>query len=290
MGWLAATDGYEVALVDRKLACRRTGGRQLKTVPKPVRDHEVAQGLMQTQEWLDRHDLACRAEVEKWMIRSLPVPVAVLTQVWPDPSWRAPLADLVVAPVDDDGEWQLDDAGFLRDARPDRGLGLVNLDGDSVWVRPARVALPHPVLLPDLDDLREFATEIGISQGTPQLFREVWTKPPDEPGRQSVRTQYAGAEYEELRHLTARATGHGYRVRGGSAVCPVWERGGQVTASVWVGDYDPWDGTETGPVEFTTAAGESVPLADVGPVAWSEGLRMAATLYAGRVMKEESGE
>ena len=92
MGWLAATDGYEVALVDRKLACRRTGGRPLKTVPKPVRDHEVTQGLVQTQEWLDRHDLACRAEVEKWMIRSLPVPVAVLTQVWPDPSWRAPLA------------------------------------------------------------------------------------------------------------------------------------------------------------------------------------------------------
>src|SRR5687767_2353372 len=63
MGWLAATDGYEVALVDRKLACRRGGGRALKTVPRPVRDHDVAQGLMQTQEWLDRHDLACRAEV-----------------------------------------------------------------------------------------------------------------------------------------------------------------------------------------------------------------------------------
>ena len=287
MGWLAATDGYEVALVDRRLASRRAGGRPLKTVPRQVRDHDVAQGLLQTQEWLDRHDLACRAEVEKWMIRSLPVPVDVLMAVWPDPSWRVPLADLVVAPVDGDGEWQLDDAGFLREAAPERGLGMVNLDGDSVWVRPERVALPHPVLLPDLDDLREFATDLGSSQSTPQLFREVWAKPPDEPGRQEARAQYAGARYEELRHLTARATGNGYRVRGGSAVCTVWERGGQVTASVWVGDYDPWDETETGQVEFTSAVGESVPLADVGPVAWSEGLRMAATLYAGRSMQKE---
>jgi Domain of unknown function (DUF4132) len=287
MGWLTAAEGYEVALVDRKLACRRTGGRPLKTVPKPVRDHDVAQGLQQTQEWLDRHDLTCRAEVEKWLIRSLPVPVAVLTAVWPDPSWRVPLADLVVAPVDDDGAWLLDEAGFLREADPQRGLGVVNLDGESVWLRPARVALPHPVLLADLDDLREFATELGSSQGTPQLFREVWVKPPDEPGRQAARRQYAGARYEELRHLTARAGGHGYRVRGGSAVCTVWEGGGQVTASVWVGDYDPWDEAETGPVEFTTAAGELLPLADVGPVAWSEGLRMAATLYAGRAMEQE---
>jgi hypothetical protein len=127
-------------------------------VPKPVREHDAAQGLLQTQEWLDRHDTACRAEVEKWLIRSLPVPVAVLTAVWPDPSWREPLADLVVAPLDDGGEWQLDDAGFLREADPERGLGVVNLDGDSVWLRPERVAVPHPVLLEDLDDLREFAT------------------------------------------------------------------------------------------------------------------------------------
>ena len=40
--------------------------------------------------------------------------------------------------------------------------------------------------------------------------------------------RYAGGRYEELRHLTARAGTLGYRVRGGSAVCQVWERGGQV--------------------------------------------------------------
>jgi hypothetical protein len=115
----------------------------------------------------------------------------------------------------------------------------------------------------------------------------VWVKPPDEPGREAARAQYAGGRYEELRHLTARATNHGYRVRAGSSVCTVWERGGQVSANVWLGDYDPWSETETGRLEFTTAAGEALALADVGPVAWSEGMRMAATLYAGRSLKEE---
>ena len=70
-------------------------------------------------------------------------------------------------------------------------------------------------------------------------------------------------------------------------MCQVWERGGQVVASVWLGDYDPWSETETGPLEFTTAAGGSLPLDDVGPVAWSEGMRMAAALYAGRSLSQE---
>ena len=292
MGWLSAVDGYEVALVGGsagggRVTSRRVGGRPLKTVPKAVRDHDATQGLIQTQEWLARHDLACRAEVEKWLIRSLPVPVAALAAVWPDPSWRAPLADVIVAPVDDDGTWRLDDAGFLRDADPASGLGVVNLDGDSVWLTPSRVALPHPVMLEELDDLREFATELGLSQGTPQLHREVWAKPAGKDAREAEVARYSGAKYEELRHLSARASGLGYRVRGGSAVCQVWERGGQTVASVWIGDYDPWSEAETGRLEFTTAAGGALKLDDVGPVAWSEGMRMAAALYAGRSMTEE---
>lgn len=282
MGWLSAVDGYEVALVGGKVASRRVGGRPLRTVPKPVREHDTTQGLIQAQEWLGRHDLACQAEVERWLIRSLPVPVAVLTSVWPDPSWRRPLTDVIVAPVDSP-----DDAGFLRDTDPARGLGVVNLDGDSVWLAPEQVTLPHPVMLDELDDLREFATELGLTQGTPQLHREVWVKPTGVDARRSELAKYSGAKYDELRHVAARASTSGYRVRGGSAVCQVWESGGQTIASVWIGDHDPWSETETGNLEFTTAAGAEVPLDDVGPVAWSEGMRMAAALYAGRSLGNE---
>ncbi|EST20558.1 hypothetical protein M878_39470 [Streptomyces roseochromogenus subsp. oscitans DS 12.976] len=48
------------------------------------------------------------------MVRSLPVPLAVLTRVWPDPAWQAALRDRVVTGADG----QI--AGFLRDAGPAR--------------------------------------------------------------------------------------------------------------------------------------------------------------------------
>ncbi len=215
------------------------------------------------------------------MVRSLPVPVAVLVQVWPDPSWQSALRDLVV--TDEDGEV----AGFLRDADSPRGLGVVGLDGDTVRISPALVRVPHPVLLDDLDDLREFAVELGIEQRAGQLFREVWHRPADLDSEAEQVDTYAGARFEGQRLLHGRAASLGFRVRGGQAVCPVFEDGRTVEARIWIGDYDPHDeyrGTdsETGPLTWADSAGQTLGLGAVGPVAWSEGMRMAAGLHAGR--------
>jgi hypothetical protein len=87
----------------------------------------------------------------------------------------------------------------------------------------------------------------------------------------------------------ARATSHGYPVKGGYAVCRIFEDGRSVEARSWVGSDDPYEETETGDLVFVQDSGASIPLGEVGPVAWSEGMRMAAALYAGRVV-EESGE
>jgi hypothetical protein len=38
---------------------------------------------------------------------------------------------------------------------------------------------------------------------------------------------------------------------------------------------------------FTDPAGRGLKLGQVGPVAWSEGMRMAAALYAGRDIEDE---
>ena len=43
-----------------------------------------------------RHQTQCRSTVDEWMVRSLPVPTAVLTQVWADEAWSGALRDLVV--------------------------------------------------------------------------------------------------------------------------------------------------------------------------------------------------
>ncbi|MGC9497232.1 DUF4132 domain-containing protein [Streptomyces sp. WG7] len=280
MGWVAAGD-YEVALDDGKVVCRNAAGRRLKSVPAKLADDPAVVGLRQLTEWLERHERQCLTDVERWMVRSLPVPLAVLTRVWPDPAWRSALRDLVVTGAD--GEV----AGFLRDADPDRGLGLVDLDGDTVRISPGLVRLPHPVLLEDLGELREFAVELGVEQRAQQLFREVWHRPAALDAESTSVEEYAGGAFKELRFLHGRVTQLGYRVRGGYAVCSVREGGRGVEARVWVGDYDGYEETETGPLMWTDSAGRVLKLGGIGPVAWSEGMRMAAALYAGRDIEDE---
>jgi hypothetical protein len=280
MGWVSAGD-YEVALDDGKVVCRNAAGRRLKSVPPKIADDPAVVGLRQLAEWLERHERQCLADVERWMVRSLPVPFAVLVRVWPDPAWRAALRDVVVTGADGAV------AGFLRDADAERGLGLVDLDGDTVRLTPRLVRLPHPVLLDDLEELREFAVELGVEQRAQQLFREVWRRPAALDADATSVEDYAGGVFKQLRFLHGRAAQLGYRVRGGHAVCSVLEDGRTVEARVWVGDYDGYEETETGPLVFTDPAGRVLKLGRIGPVAWSEGMRMAAALYAGRDIEDE---
>ncbi|MFI2435397.1 DUF4132 domain-containing protein [Streptomyces sp. NPDC018693] len=280
MGWVSAGD-YEVALDGGKVVCRNTAGRRLKSVPAKLADDPAVVGLRQLAEWLERHERQCLADVERWMVRSLTVPLAVVTRVWPDPAWQSALRDLVV--TGPDGEV----AGFLRDADPERGLGLVDLDGDTVRISPDLVRLPHPVLLDDLEELREFAVELGVEQRAQQLFREVWHRPAALDAEATEVDEFAGGTYKQLRFLHGRAAQLGHRVRGGHSVCAVLEEGRTVEARVWIGDYDGYDDAETGPLVFTDTAGRVLRLGQVGPVAWSEGMRMAAALYAGRDIEDE---
>ncbi|MFD7644520.1 DUF4132 domain-containing protein [Kitasatospora sp. NPDC059795] len=282
MAWLAAGD-YQVALEpDGKVACRNAAGRRLKTVPSKLKDDPAVVGLRQLAEWLAAHERQCLATAERWMVRSLPVPAAVIAAVWADETWRAVLRDLVVTGADGSV------AGFLRDADPQRGLGVVDLDGDTVRLTDAEIRIPHPVLLEDLDELREFAAELGVAQQLQQLHREVWHRPADlEPAATQVDT-YAGGRYEELRELVGRCARLGYRVRGGYTTVPLVDGGRTLEARVWVGDYYDYDECETGGLGWAGTEGRPVPLTEVGPVAWSEGMRMAAALYAGRTLEEEA--
>ncbi|MFF3753830.1 DUF4132 domain-containing protein [Streptomyces sp. NPDC002018] len=310
MGWIETSGGYAVALDGTRVLCRNAAGRTLKQVPSKLRDDAEVVRLRQLAEWLERHARECREQVDTWLVRSLPVPVALLARVWPDPAWQSVLRDLVVAPVAADGSADSARAGFLRDADPVRGLGIVDLDGDSVRLDPAEVGtvlIPHPVLLEDLAELREFAAELGVEQGAEQLFREVWRRPDPvgeagkageagkggEAGKAggSATAQewraYAHGKFAQLRHATTRAVSLGYRVRGGYAVCPLVENGRQLEAAYWVGDDYPDGETLTGSLEWRDPAGRRLPTAEVGPVAWSEGERMAALVYAGRVVEND---
>ena len=82
----------------------------------------------------------------------------------------------------------------------------------------------------------------------------------------------------------------GYRVRGGSATCAVWEDGKLTEARFWIGGEYPEAETWTGDLVFTDERERTVPIKDVGPVAFSEGVRMAAAIYAKRVVDEDDDE
>jgi hypothetical protein len=284
VGWLSAGDGYEVALVEGRVAARstsgRAAGRQLKSLPKALRDHPEVDRLRRFAEWLDRHAGACAAQVDTWMVSSLPVPTGLLARVWPDEAWQSALRDLAV--VGDDP----DEVGFLRDATASGELRVVNLDGETVRLSPRTVTLPHPVLLPDLDDLREFAAELGITQRVEQIHRATWRKPDALAEKAGEIREFAGGKYASRFGLAARATALGYRVSGGYVTCRVRDGARTAEAAVWIGE-PYWDGdTETGALSWSDGDGRSIGPAEVGPVAWSEGMRMAAALYAGRVVEE----
>lgn len=284
LGWLSAGDGYEVALLEGRVVARstsgRAAGRQLKSLPKQVREHPEAERLRRLAEWLDRHAAACLAQADTWMVSSLPVPTGLVAAVWPDEAWQSVLRDLVV--VGDDPE----EAGFLRDVTASGELRVVNLDGETVRLSPRTVTLPHPVLLPDLDELREFAAELGIVQRVEQIHRATWARPAEPVDRVAEVTEFSGGGFASRFGLAARATTLGYRVSGGYVTCAVRDGGGVTEASVWIGE-PYWDGeTETGGLTWQGREGRRLSEREVGPVAWSEGMRMAAALYAGRTVEE----
>ncbi|MDX6742782.1 DUF4132 domain-containing protein [Actinocorallia sp. A-T 12471] len=285
MSWTPAGEDYEVALVDGRIAARRasggTPGRPLKTLPKALREHPEVERLRAFADWLERHDAECVAKVDAWMISSLPVPAPLLGRVWADESWRAALRDMAV--VGDDPE----DVGFLRDVSESGELRVVNLDGDTVRLSAREIRVPHPVLLPDLAELRAFAAELGVTQRVEQIYRATWTRPEDERTGTGLRL-FAGARYRSRFRLAARAASLGYRVSGGYAACTIREGGRTLEAALWIG-APGWDvqEVETGALSWRDGGGGAVRFAEVGPVAWSEGMRMASALFAGRVVEED---
>lgn len=281
-GWIDAGDGYRLALRDGKLVCRNPKGQQLASVPKDVKAGAVATELLEVRDWLAAHARECVAQVENWMLRSLPTPRDVLASVWPDRAWRTALENAVVVPADDHSR-----AGFFRGVDPKRGIGVVNLDGETVWIDAATVTLPHPILLSELDDFRALAAELKLSQGIAQLFRETFAKPKTLVAGETAIKDFRSGKFAALQHALGVAKKHGFRVSGGNAVARVWQEGRVYEARYWIGSEDPQAETWTDELVWVDERERAMPIADVHPVAFSEGMRMASTIYAARVIEKE---
>ena len=216
------------------------------------------------------------------MLRSLPVPAAVLIAVWADPAWRVLLENTVLI-SDGDGE-----PGLLRGADPSRGLGLVTLDGDTRWVIPTTVHLPHPILLAELDEWRDLVAGLGVQPSLGQLFRETFVRSTTTTTAEDTTVdEWEGAEFDRLAIAIQVARSGGWRVRAGAACAAVHEGGRVIEARYDLGEGDPAYETTTGSLHWVDPTGATLRLAEVGPVAWSEGMRMAATIYKQRKVDDE---
>ncbi|MFH8973632.1 DUF4132 domain-containing protein [Streptomyces sp. NPDC017890] len=293
MGWLAAGGTYEVALVEGRVAARLASGttpagqegEQQRSLPAEIRDRPEVVELQRFAEWLDRHAAECAAQVTDWMVSSLPVPTGLLARVWPDEAWRAALRDIVIVGATPQ------EVGFLRDADDSGELRVVNLDGETVRLAAPTVTMPHPVLLPGLEELRAFAAESGMTQGVEQIHRATWSKPTGTHGGADRITEFADAEYRSWFHLSSRATSLGYKISGSAIVDRIRDAGRVFTATVGMSDPYTEEKAWTGSLTWSDADGHRrLPLTEVGPVAWSEGMRMAAALHAGRTVTTDGAE
>ena len=284
--WLEADKGYSVALLGESLVCRNQKGKQLKSVPKWLKDSELGGELLALRDFLKEHSENCRAEAEKWLLRSLPVPKTVLENVWPDPAWSELLRNTVVCAVGKDAQLDQDKSGFLREISA-KGVGVVDLDGETQWLKTTSIAIPHPILLEELDDCRELAAELGFHQSLDQLFRQTFGRPKDLDEKAGSLDDWTNGKFAELRHATALTRRLGYRVSGGYAVCRVWEEGQPFEARYWIGSENPDYETFTGGLSFVDRDERGIALSDVGPVTYSEGVRMATSIYAKRVVESE---
>ncbi|MFI7641758.1 DUF4132 domain-containing protein [Nonomuraea sp. NPDC049400] len=274
LAWVPAIRGHELALDGTRLRCRKTDGQVLKSIPSAVRRSPVGERFAALQEQLARHEKECLATVESWLLGGLPVPAPLLARVWPDPSWRTGLQHLVVHV---DGR-----LGLLEEVSEDGRVCIREADG-TLYGPPSGspVTLVHPVLLDDLGPWRRLLEEHGATQGVEQLSRRVRRQregsDPAATGIDVDRDEYA----EKFGSARLRAVENGFDVRGGFAVLRMTERFVTVEARCWLGGDEPGSSGEAGRLLWVDAAERPVPLGEVGPVAWTEGWRMAELIYGG---------
>lgn len=288
-GFVPAEKGYSLGIRDGKLACMSPKGQVLGSVPKELREGEVAERLLAVVDFLRAHEREVAQTVEGWMLRSMPTPTAVLVSVWADEAYRKALENLVIVPGAS-GPEETKGAGFLRGVDAKKGIGLVDPDGETVWTKAEVFVVPHPILLAELEDLRALAAELGLAQGQKQLFREVFPKPADLTPEQEEIGAFRGGKFEMLSHARGAAKSLGYRTSGGWAICRVFEGGKTSEARFWLGGDDSMDETMTEGLMWVDASGDTILLKDVPPIAFSEGMRMASAIYGKRAVEKKDEE
>ncbi len=220
-----------------------------------VRDRDSAHDLDEVARWLADRDDVCRDEATSWMIRGTSLSTDTLANLWSDRMWSHSLTDLVIETAD--GDLSDDPAelarGFLRGVSAGRGVGILGLDGPTQWVTRRRWVIAHPATLPDLGGWINAARELGISQDVHQLDRTVFH-----------RDASRFPDSHIAAHLWLPGTSRTERSE------QFWDGGRWVLAHIGKSRADGYLS-----VEFRDSDDRPLRLAAVGPIVWSEALRLA---------------
>ena len=288
--WIDTPNGYALTIADGVILARNSKGKVLKSVPAAVKKTEIFLDLQDLRTWLQDHDAECGATVQKWLVRSSPVPSTVLAAVWPDETWQSWLRGLFIQPVDEGGTSNAGTAGFLQDvnaANDQISLRILNRDGQTRTLVSEAILIPHPTLIEDLASLQKLAAGLGIQQRFDQLHRAAYELPDPLPDESvTALDTWAGARFDQGLFAVARAHAAGYSIQGDFAVTHIHEDGRLVLAQYRIGaannrTEESWTGELSWLVN-----GKTIPVRELGPVAYSEGVRMATRIHDGGTVKE----
>lgn len=286
--WIDGPNSYKLGIQNGKVVCQNAKGNQLASLPAALKEDPTTDQLQALVTWLEDHRLECLHTVERWMLRSLIIPRQTLVEVWPDPDWRAALENMVIAPATSGGKVDRDQYGLLKNADANKGVGVIDVDGESKWLKSPCVAFLHPILIGELDDLRDLANDLGVVQLVEQLYRPVFRPATQQLPLTSI-SDYENGEFEQLNFALGVCKRLGYPVRGGYATCKVWEGTSPLEARYYVGSESPESQTFTGDLIFVDDKQQAIAIRDVGPVTFSEGVRMASSIYAKRKVEKKEG-
>jgi hypothetical protein len=268
--WMRLDGGYSASIDGNRLSYRDQAGAKVKSLPGPLRSSTAVIAADGLATWLGGHARRCRLIVETWVLRGYAVPHALLVAVWPDRVWRQTLTDLVV--TDPAGR-----GGLLRAVHAD-GVDVIDGYGATQRISGDAWRIPHPALIPALSSYRALLG--GRTPAVAQVLRDVAVRPADLPAGHTQCGDFAGIGFGKAEKVLRRAGRYAFTIRFGHAVCPVWEDGRLVEARLYLGDdyLMPSLDLDVGALTWVGSDGWDMPLEQVGPVAWSEGIRMARLL------------
>lgn len=272
--WIDAGD-YQLCIEDTKILVKNSKGKLLKSVPAKVKKLPEYDEVAAIASFLEQHQQLCVNTVREWFLYSQPIPAKVLTNVWPDESWQSMLRNLIFT----DGV----STALIREVDGEEIHGI-DLDGETVTLSGEELTITHPAVIEDLDDWRELVSEAGLSQGLDQIFREVHRKPEGEDLKNFF-SRYKDSHFRNLGPLLGRCRNAGYVADAATIETSVVENGQKVRAAIHI-DFYAYGGESSMRELYFVAEDDDrfsrLDYHDVGPITWSEAVRMCEFVYSAR--------